>query len=256
MLPRSLKRLSDLSLANPMPLWRIAHPTRRAAVSVILSPASHQSPREKLQHDKLEVLLIVRSRNLSYAGDVAFPGGKVDNESESPWDAAARETQEEVGIQPSTLVPVKMLPGYVSSQFLMVVPTVMWSEKILNIQRVANEEVYKVFSSPLSRFLEADGHHYETATMRTGKEIKLSHFSLMPSTKKVGDPRYDRVWGLTASILIDCGQLVFDKKPEFASKRGRGPNLQNASELGNHSVLEFMASNGFLQRCLPPRRSP
>lgn len=246
MLPESLIRLSKLSLADPMPLWHISHPTRRAAVSVILSSTSQ---------NELQVLLTVRSRNLSYAGDVAFPGGKVNDAIESPWDAAARETREEVAIHPSTLTPVKILPAYVSSRILMVVPVVMWSERAPNTQQLANAEVYKVFNNPLSRFLAADGHHYERAKIKNGGEIKLSHFNIVPSNKKVGDPLYDRVWGLTANILIDCGRLILNRNPEFAFERGRNPNLRDATEFGNHSILQSLAARGVLQSRLPARRS-
>lgn len=87
----SLQALARLRSYNPPPTqWSNCPLTRRAAVLILLFPD---------RHGELKVVLTMRSSTLnSYAGQVAFPGGKADSLSESPWDVARREAYEEIGL--------------------------------------------------------------------------------------------------------------------------------------------------------------
>ncbi|WP_163334315.1 NUDIX hydrolase, partial [Enterobacter bugandensis] len=59
------------------------------------------------------VLLTQRSAHLNdHAGQVAFPGGKIDPTDASPRDAALREAEEEVGLDRSFVEPVAYMDLY------------------------------------------------------------------------------------------------------------------------------------------------
>ncbi|KAH7408399.1 NUDIX hydrolase domain-like protein [Phaeosphaeria sp. MPI-PUGE-AT-0046c] len=87
----SLQALARLRAYKPPPTqWYNCPLSRRAAVLILLFPD---------RHGDLKVVLTMRSAALNtYAGQVAFAGGKADTLEESPWDTARREAYEEIGL--------------------------------------------------------------------------------------------------------------------------------------------------------------
>ncbi|WP_252405299.1 NUDIX hydrolase, partial [Escherichia coli] len=66
-----------------------------------------------IERDEPTVLLTQRSAHLNdHAGQVAFPGGKIDPTDASPRDAALREAEEEVGLDRSFVEPVAYMDLY------------------------------------------------------------------------------------------------------------------------------------------------
>jgi 8-oxo-dGTP pyrophosphatase MutT (NUDIX family) len=58
-----------------------------------------------------EVLLVERASTLrNHAGQVAFPGGRLDPGDTGPVGAALREAEEETGLDPAGVVPLALLP--------------------------------------------------------------------------------------------------------------------------------------------------
>jgi 8-oxo-dGTP pyrophosphatase MutT (NUDIX family) len=84
--------------------WHRARPpadARRAAVLILLG----------LGDTGPDVLLLRRADGLnSHPGQVAFPGGALDDDDRGPVDAALREAVEEVGVLPGGVRPVATLP--------------------------------------------------------------------------------------------------------------------------------------------------
>ena len=64
-------------------------------------------------HDnKWHVILNVRSQNVSlHQGEIAFPGGKLEDDDENMFSCALRETWEEMGISPNTVDVLGNLDG-------------------------------------------------------------------------------------------------------------------------------------------------
>lgn len=100
------------------PKWRDveAKPSLRPAavlVPIIDRPAA------------LTVLLTRRSAQLSsHAGQVAFPGGRIDPEDDGPVGAALRETEEEAGIPRHFVTPIGLLDPYETGSGFVIIPVV------------------------------------------------------------------------------------------------------------------------------------
>jgi 8-oxo-dGTP pyrophosphatase MutT (NUDIX family) len=81
---------------------RVPRGTRRAAVLILLSAGV----------DGYDLVLIEKRPDLrSHAGQVAFPGGRIESTDVDPVAAALREANEEVGVDPSTVTVLGVLPA-------------------------------------------------------------------------------------------------------------------------------------------------
>src|SRR3569832_3024646 len=89
-------------------------PVRPAAV--LIAVVAHPEP---------TVLLTQRSAHLNdHAGQISFPGGKIDAADASPLDAALREAEEEVGLFRRFVAPIGYLDLYGTSFGFRIQPTV------------------------------------------------------------------------------------------------------------------------------------
>jgi len=78
-----------------------------------------------VDHDEPTVLLTQRSPHLSsHAGQISFPGGKIDATDASPLDAALREAEEEVGLKRDFIEPIGYLDLYGTAFGFRILPTV------------------------------------------------------------------------------------------------------------------------------------
>ena len=78
-----------------------------------------------VDHPQPTVLLTQRSAHLNdHAGQISFPGGKIDPTDASPLDAALREAEEEVGLDRSFVDPIGYLDLYATSFGFRILPTV------------------------------------------------------------------------------------------------------------------------------------
>ena len=142
------------------------------------------------------LLLIYRPETMrSHAGHIAFPGGKVD-QGETVEEAALREAQEELGIDPAT---VRLVGGgdmlrtgtyYEMHPVIGVVPG--------DVAITPNpDEVAQWFEAPLDHLLDPANHALEPITV-SGHHIKAWTI------------RWDghRIWGATAMILINIARRL------------------------------------------------
>ena len=73
----------------------------------------------------LNILLTQRTTGLrDHAGQVAFPGGKMDPDDASPAATAIREAQEEIGLPPHTVEILGYLDPYLTRTGFRIVPVV------------------------------------------------------------------------------------------------------------------------------------
>jgi 8-oxo-dGTP pyrophosphatase MutT (NUDIX family) len=144
------------------------------------------------------VLLTQRTADLtSHAGQVAFPGGKIDPNDATPAAAAAREAEEEIGLEHSFIEPIGYLDLYLTFSGFRVLPTVA---------RVAPEyrltinpsEVADAFEVPLAFLMDAQNHALHS---RDWKGITRRYYA-MPFGE-----RY--IWGVTAGILRNLYERLY-----------------------------------------------
>jgi 8-oxo-dGTP pyrophosphatase MutT (NUDIX family) len=169
----------DLDL-NPS-MWEAAGVSATKPAAVLVPVIDRSEP---------TVLFTVRTADLaSHAGQVAFPGGKIDPEDESPVAAALRETEEEVGLAPSLIEPLGYLDLYLTFSGFRILPTVarVQPEFVLTLNP---SEVTEIFEVPL-RFLMTPANHQRRS--REWRGISREYYAI-----PFGD-RY--IWGITAGIV-------------------------------------------------------
>ena len=144
--------------------------------------------------DSPTVLLTQRTAHLStHSGQIAFPGGKVDDTDADVVAAALRETDEEVGLQRSFVQVLGELPIYTTGSAFLVTPVVALVKPGFNL-RPNTHEVDAVFEVPLA-FLMNPAHHRHHQVEWQGVQ---RHWLSMPYQ----DGNTERfIWGATAGIL-------------------------------------------------------
>ncbi|WP_346910077.1 CoA pyrophosphatase [uncultured Roseibium sp.] len=144
------------------------------------------------------VILTVRTAHLSsHAGQIAFPGGKIDREDNGPAAAALREAEEEIGLEPEAVRPIGELSPYLTGSGFKVIPVV--AEVTPGHRLVANpHEVDDVFEVPLS-FLMDPVNHLRQSRVSDGQR---RFFYAMPFGE-----RY--IWGVTAGIIRSLYETVY-----------------------------------------------
>jgi 8-oxo-dGTP pyrophosphatase MutT (NUDIX family) len=143
-----------------------------------------------VDHKEPTVLLTQRSPNLSeHAGQVAFPGGKIDATDKSPLDAALREAWEEVGLDRSFIDPIGYLDVYGTGFGFRILPTVARVKPGFKLT-INHSEVVDAFEVPLSFLMNPANHQIHSKEFRG---MERSYYA-MPFAE-----RY--IWGATAGIL-------------------------------------------------------
>jgi len=176
----------DLDL-NPE-LWE------RAGVSAT-KPAAVLVP--IIDRNEPTVLLTQRTQELaSHAGQVAFPGGKIDPHDESPLAAALREAKEEIGLASTLVEPLGYLDLYLTISGFRVLPTVARVKPDFTLA-LNPREVTDAFEVPLA-FLMAPANHQRRS--RDWKGIVREYYAIPYEN------RY--IWGVTAGILRNLYERV------------------------------------------------
>lgn len=144
------------------------------------------------------VLLTQRTPHLSaHAGQIAFPGGKIDPDDYTPAAAALREAEEEIGLTPAKVEPLGYLPPYLTRTGYRIVPVLGRVEPDHRIT-INPEEVVDTFEVPLS-FLMTSGNHRRGSRQFNGK---TRHFYEIPFNER-------RIWGITAGIIRGLYERVY-----------------------------------------------
>jgi len=150
----------------------------------------------------LDVLLLARAATLrAHAGEVAFPGGRVDPGDRGAVDAALRETREETGLDPDgvdVLGTLRQIPLPFSGH--VVTPVLGWWTRPSPVRVVDVAESAVVFRTPVADLIDP-GNRYTSVVRRDGAEWRGPAFVVD------ADGGRQLIWGFTG-LLLD---RVFDR---------------------------------------------
>jgi 8-oxo-dGTP pyrophosphatase MutT (NUDIX family) len=143
-----------------------------------------------VDHAEPTVLLTQRAAHLNdHAGQISFPGGKIDATDASPLDAALREAEEEIGLSREFIDPIGYLDLYATGFGFRILPTLARIKPGFKL-RINETEVDDAFEVPLAFLMNPANHQLHAKEFR-GIE---RHYYAMPFAE-----RY--IWGATAGIL-------------------------------------------------------
>jgi len=168
--------------------WKKAGVTASKPAAVLVAVVDHKAP---------TVILTRRTADLtSHAGQIAFPGGKIDPHDESPVGAALREAEEEIGLKPALVEPLGYLDLYLTFSGFRILPTVarVAPGYALALNR---SEVAEAFEVPLEFLMRPENHQRQS---RDWKGI-IRHYYAIPY-----QDRY--IWGVTAGILRNLYERI------------------------------------------------
>jgi 8-oxo-dGTP pyrophosphatase MutT (NUDIX family) len=138
------------------------------------------------------IVLTRRTEALKHhAGQISFPGGRMEAEDADPVATALREAHEEIGLLPQHVNAIGYLDSFLTITGFHVYPVVANISSEFVAQADPNE-VDEVFEVPMSFLLNPDNVQHVEVEYR-GKIRKILEF------------RYQqyRIWGATASMLVN-----------------------------------------------------
>ena len=176
--PWNLEQLVDLLPPEPL---------RPAAVLVGLR-----------EHSSGTTVLLTRRQDAlrHHAGQISFPGGRVDLADAGPLAAALRETEEEVGLPAPSIEPIGWLDPYATITGFHVYPLVARIDHEHPLRPNA-DEVAEAFEVPLE-FLLDPGSARDVAMEWRGRTRLLVEFQW----------REHRIWGATAAMLVNLRERL------------------------------------------------
>jgi len=140
--------------------------------------------------DEVQVILTRRASGLrNHAGQIAFPGGKIEPSDDGPVGAALREAQEEIGIHPCFIEPIATLDFYLSGSGFHITPVIA---RIAAGYKLTPDplEVAEIFEVPFEFLMTEANHSLETVEWQ---ERKRHFYKIVYRTWTI--------WGVTAGII-------------------------------------------------------
>jgi 8-oxo-dGTP pyrophosphatase MutT (NUDIX family) len=169
-------------------LDRAARAGGRAVPAAVLVPL--------VMHREPSVLLTLRSARLnSHAGQVAFPGGRMEP-GETPEQAALREAEEEVGLDRALPELLGRLPALLTGTGYLVTPVVALLRPPVALRHDPGE-VAEAFEYPLARLLDPAAPERQSREFR-GRQRE---FWVWPHERHY-------IWGATASMLVTLAGVL------------------------------------------------
>lgn len=145
----------------------------------------------------LTVLLTQRASHLKHhPGQISFPGGRIEAADAGPWEAAVRETREEIGLGPEFVSLAGYLHDHMVLTGYLITPAVAFVREGFELA-LDLSEVESTFEVPLEFVLDP-GNRIPRTRVFAGREF-LTH-----------DIPYEgrHIWGATAGMLLSLAQLL------------------------------------------------
>jgi len=144
-----------------------------------------------------DILTMRTSALPSHAGQIAFPGGKIERTDASPLAAALREAHEEIGLDAALIEPLGYVDLYFTFTGFRILPVVARVAPTYTLA-VNPSEVDDAFEVPLDFLMRPENHQRHS---RDWKGIRREYYA-MPYQE-----RY--IWGVTAGILRNLYERLY-----------------------------------------------
>lgn len=160
------------------------------------------------REQELTVLLTQRASQLkNHAGQISFPGGRIEPEDSGPSAAALREAHEEIGLEARFVSVVGYLADHILLSGFRVTPVVAFVRPGFELL-LDSEEVTDTFEVPLSYVFEPENQRSQRRRFGNAGELR------------VWDIQYQgrNIWGATAGMLLNLYRLCVTENPAEAAE--------------------------------------
>jgi 8-oxo-dGTP pyrophosphatase MutT (NUDIX family) len=178
------------SLAGDFAVSGLAREERQLTAAAVLMPLVDRP-------EGFTVLLTQRTEHLyNHAGQISFPGGRVEQHDSNHTETALRETEEEIGLHRQHVEVVGFMEPYQTITGFLVTPVVGFVEPRFEL-RLDTFEVAEAFEVPLAFILDPN-HHKRHASEYRGEQ---RFYYVIPY-----ENRY--IWGATAAMLVNLANKL------------------------------------------------
>jgi 8-oxo-dGTP pyrophosphatase MutT (NUDIX family) len=151
-----------------------------------------------VDHPEPAVLLTQRAQHLpDHAGQISFPGGKIEAGDNSPLASALREADEEISLDRALVEPLGYLDLYMTTLGYRIVPVIARVKPGFALKLNANE-VDNAFEVPLAFVMDIANHQRHS---RDWQGLTRHYYAIT-----FGE-RY--IWGVTAGILRNLHERIY-----------------------------------------------
>ncbi|MFX1338241.1 MAG: NUDIX hydrolase [Promethearchaeota archaeon] len=157
------------------------------------------------KNNPYDLVLIRRTKREDdkHAGEMSFPGGKVDSQDNSLIDTAFRETEEELGIPRKNINLLGCLDDHLTPKGFIITPIVSYIDKNQEMIK-QDEEVKEIVKIPISFFVNKKNYRERTYSIKKDL-IGVGKFNY----KAPNDKKYV-IFGATSHIIVNYVDTVYN----------------------------------------------
>jgi 8-oxo-dGTP pyrophosphatase MutT (NUDIX family) len=167
----------------------LADPSRPSTPAAVLVPV--------VDRPDPTVILTLRTNTVrSHAGQVSFPGGRIDPGDAGPVEAALREAEEEIGLPRNRVEVIGTADVYLTITGYQVTPVLAVVPPDLPLKPQPSE-VAAIFEAPLRHLLDERQQRVRTVEWRGAER---TYFEIEWEDR--------RIWGATAAMIVNLSRRL------------------------------------------------